>query len=171
MSGRGANAPFTKGEKYNRTFLSFPPGPLQGIRSEDLALYPSISLSNSKCLVGALTLLSPKVKNIIEHSSRFLRGPYRASGVRIWPFIRLYHFLTASVWSGREDLNLRPPAPEAGALAPALRPDILNCLNNTFNHKNSPQEKFIWSGRPDLNRRPLAPQASALVHCATPRHF
>ena len=28
-------------------------------------------------------------------------------------------------WSGREDLNLRPPAPKAGALnQAALRPDI-----------------------------------------------
>ena len=32
--------------------------------------------------------------------------------------------LSPMVWSGREDLNLRPPAPEAGALnQTALRPD------------------------------------------------
>jgi hypothetical protein len=31
------------------------------------------------------------------------------------------------MWSGREDLNLRPPAPEAGALnQTALRPALKN---------------------------------------------
>jgi hypothetical protein len=34
-------------------------------------------------------------------------------------------------WSGREDLNLRPPAPKAGALnQTALRPDIFSLFCN-----------------------------------------
>src|SRR5262245_21667344 len=40
--------------------------------------------------------------------------------------VRLSYGRLCIVWSGREDLNLRPPAPKAGALyQAALRPDRL----------------------------------------------
>lgn len=55
-------------------------------------------------------------------------------------------------WSGKEDLNLRPPAPETGALT---RLRYSPCIFYTDHHG--------WSGREDLNLRPPAPKAGAIT--------
>ena len=69
-----------------------------------------------------------------------------------------------TTWSGREDLNFRPPAPEAGALPSCATPRFMcvrpSCRRLVLQRK---------SGREDLNLRLLAPHASALPGCATPR--
>ena len=43
------------------------------------------------------------------------------------------------IWSGRQDLNLRHPAPKAGALPTALHPDIFDfllCQSCEFQYNN-----------------------------------
>ena len=69
-----------------------------------------------------------------------------------------------TTWSGREDLNFRPPAPEAGALPSCATPRFMCFRPNR--RRLVLQRK---SGREDLNLRLLAPHASALPGCATPR--
>ena len=52
-----------------------------------------------------------------------------------------HHTLLPSFWSEIQDLNLRPPAPKAGALPAALIPDVLyilfcfRCFANAFAEK------------------------------------
>jgi hypothetical protein len=76
-------------------------------------------------------------------------------------------------WSGRLDLNQRPPAPKlsrlAGVRLSAAKPRARwrNPERSEGAHRLLTNES--WSGRLDLNQRPPAPKAGALPGCATPR--
>jgi hypothetical protein len=77
----------------------------------------------------------------------------------------------ALIWSGREDLNLRPPAPHAGTLPGCATPRELESITDTFCKKNC-----FWrisltrcrSGETAINAQ--ADRAHAAAPCATDRH-
>lgn len=78
-------------------------------------------------------------------------GDLRLRRPALYPLELRGHLTETSIGRARQDLNLRPLAPEASALS-----------GLSYGRTENPYKLLTWRARWDLNPGPLAPQASAL---------